>query len=333
MSEVIPFERKALSAELQGAFADEMGDDLIAGAGGGYGVVSIRGSKWRQKIGGEEKPILNEDGEPKPSITVVMLKASAAVSKQYFAKDYAEGDDSSPDCLSIDGIKPDASSRQPQSDSCASCPHAQWGSKISPSGKKIKACQDSRRVAVTPAVASLDDSITLDQMVNMIENESYGGAMLLRVPAASLSDLKQFGQLLKGKGFPYNNVVARLGFDHNASYPKLTFKAVRALTVEELAVVARMKSGDEVNHILYDAFEGDVDAPSKPVAKHSAVDVEFEDDTPAPAPVPKADKPKKAAAPKAAKPAPAPAPAPAAPAGDDLDGDIDSIISDLEDLG
>jgi hypothetical protein len=198
-----------------------------------------------------------------------------------------------------------------------------------------------------------------------LKNASYGGPMLLRVPAASLKDLARFGQLLKGKGFPYNTVAVRLGFDHNASYPKLTFKAIRALEPAELGVIVELKAGDSVERILHDAYNGDAAAPTGSTeAQESSVDVEFEQPAAAPAAQPApaaaptpppemttavdndpvaaaeralaaakaqaAAKAAEAAKPaKAAKPA---APAPA-PAGDSLADDIDSIISDLDGLG
>lgn len=351
---VIPFDPAKLPAAVAGQFADELSDDLISG-GAGYGIVSIRGSKWRMKFEGEERVVLDANGDPVASLEVVLVKASADVSKQYFGKAYGgEGDDSAPICLSIDGKTPDGGSPEKQCDTCAACPHNQWGSKIAPSGKKTKACQDSKRVAVVP----LYD----------LKNASYGGPMLLRVPAASLKDLARFGQLLKGKGFPYNTVAVRLGFDHNASYPKLTFKAVRALEPAELSIIAELKSSESVERILHDAYNGDAPAPTE--AQDGAVDVEFEQPAAAPAtapaaapqapaaqPVPapevatvvaddpvaaaeaalakaKAERAAKQAASVQAAPAAQAAPAPApAPEGDSLADDIDSIISDLDGLG
>ena len=166
--------------------------------------------------------------------------------------------------------------------------------------------------------------------------------MLLRVPAASLADLATFGKKMRAKGYPYNAIGTRIGFDMNASYPKLTFKAMRPLTDEELQGVAEHLRGDKGPAILDTAPEAV--AESAPVEEATpAVDTDFEDDAPAPAPKPKpkAEKPapKKAAKPKAEPAAKAEAPDEVeeaesesetnAKAGDD---ELDSILAELEGL-
>lgn len=312
-----------LPAELQGAFdVGELAGDLYDGISGGFAVVSFRGSKWRIKHGGEEKPILNENNEPVPSLECVLVKASKNVSKIFYAEQYEEGDDSSPDCWSIDGVKPDSSSPNVQADSCAGCPNNVWGSKISPQGKKTKLCGDNRRVAVVP--------------LGEITNEALGGPMLLRVPAASLTDLATYGKGMAAKGFPYNAIGTRIGFDLNASYPKLTFKPIRKLSDEELAEVAGHFQGDTLGNILnvpQDMAQAKAAEP-KPEPKpepEPAVSLEFEDEAP-PAKAdaktkPKADKGK--ANPKKATP---PAAEVQAPEAKDLDGELDDILSDLDNL-
>lgn len=299
-----------IPAEYAGMFEADS-DDLISGASGGFAVVSIRGSKWRIKSGGEETVVTNDEGDPMPTLEVVMIKASPALSKIYYAKSYEEGDAEAPDCYSTDGVKPSADAPNKQSDSCATCPHAVWGSKITPAGKKAKACQDSRRIAVVPA--------------GDVENELYGGPMLLRVPAASLADLATFGKQLKAKGYPYNTIATKLGFDPNASYPKLTFKALRPLSEDELGTIAQHLQSDRLHQVLAD---DEFAAPAAPAAapkkeETKTVDVDFEE----PAPEAKAKPAKKAAAKKAE-----PAPEKEEPKSD-LDNDLDDILGELDGIG
>lgn len=322
MGNIVTFKAN-LPAELQGAFdIEELSGDLFDGISGGFAVVSFRGSKWRIKHGGEEKPILNENEEPVPSLECVLVKASKNVSKIFYAGQYEEGDDSAPDCWSIDGIKPDSACPNVQADNCAACPNNVWGSKISPQGKKTKLCGDNRRVAVVP--------------LGEIANEALGGPMLLRVPAASLADLATYGKGMASKGFPYNAIGTRIGFDLNASYPKLTFKPIRKLTDEELVDVAGHFKGETLGNILdvpQDLAPAKAAEP-KPEPKpepEPAVSLDFEDEEPAAKPAakakPKAGKgkanPKKAAAP--------PAQAQATET-KDLDGELDDILSDLDNL-
>lgn len=298
---------------------ENLAGDLTEGVGGGFGVISFRGSKWRIKYGGEETLVTNQDGEAKPSLEAVILKASRGISKIYYAKKYEEGDDSAPDCWSVDGVAPDPAATNKQSANCATCPNNVWGSRTTESGKKAKACADNRRLAVVP----LED----------IGNETFGGPMLLRVPAASLNDLSLFGNQMAKKGYPYNAIGTRIGFDPNASYPKLTFKAMRALTDEEKAQVAAHYQGDGIGRILSEAAEmapaAPAAAPAAPAVK--AVDTDFEQE---PEPAKKAaTKPGNGAAKPKAEAAPAPTPEPAKPVSDDqLDAELDGILDGLDDL-
>lgn len=269
--EMSTFDANSLPAELADFFdVEEIGDDLSGGVSGGFGVVSIRGSKWRIKSGGEEEPVVDDEGDPKSSLEVVIVKSNKHVSKIYYEHQYSEGDADEPDCFSLDGVKPDESAKNKQSLGCASCQWNQWGSRITDSGKKAKKCSDNRRVAVVPA--------------GDIDNEIYGGPMLLRIPAASLGDLAAYGKRMAQKGYPYNAVVTRLGFDMDASYPKLTFKAVRALDKDELAKVAGHMQSEKLEAILSQSIEIQPQESEKegseqqPAQEQAAVDTDFEEE-------------------------------------------------------
>lgn len=311
MSNVVPFEGSKVPAVLKDQMAGA--DDLSAGVSGGFAVISIRSSKWRVKYQGEEHPILNADGDPVASLEAVIVKANPHVTKNFYAQGYSDGASEAPDCYSLDGIRPDASVEDPQAETCAKCPKNVFGSRITPAGKKAKACQDNRRLAIVP---------TADIM-----NETFGGPMLLRVPAASLADLAMMGKNLAARGFPYNAVSVRIGFDLDASYPKLTFKPVRPLTDEEAAKVVSIMRDDKLERILAEAVEVRPTEEGEQQEPEQATDPLFEQPTPAKAAKPKA----------AAKPKPAAAKAPEASAaeegGDSLEADIKGILDELGDLG
>lgn len=226
-------------------------DDLSSGVSGGFAVMSYRGSKWRVKHGGEETLVTNDDGEAAPSIQVVLLRANRHISKNYYPGKYVEGSNDTPACWSVDGVRPDAGVPTPQSQTCAACKWNAFGSRMTDDGRKAKACGDSRRLAIVP--------------MNDLSNEIYGGPMLLRTPAASLSDLATYGKAMKAKGYPYNTVVTRVGFDNDAAYPKLTFKPVRILNAQEetqlLELLADPEFGGKVTTVLAVATELVVDTP------------------------------------------------------------------------
>lgn len=297
-------------------------DDLSAGIKSSFGIVSIRGGTWKIKFGGDEQAVLNEDGDPKPGLEVVLVKASPKISKIFYEGKWQEGSDAEPTCFSNDGEYPDIGSLVPQAESCAACPQNVWGSAITESDKKSKACHDSRRVAVAPA--------------NDIANEVMGGPMLLRVPAASLKDLATFGKAVAQKGLPYCAIVTRLSFDPEAAYPKLRYKAVRALTEDEgEAVAAHLANTDMINSVLGLGAPGSVPADVPKVAPKTAakpatveepsVDADFEEPI---EPAKKAET--KAAAPKK-KAATKPATKPAAGTGEAApDDDLDNILAELD---
>lgn len=324
MSNIVPINSKVPAAlrDMQAS----VNDDLTSGLSGGFGVLSIKGSKFRIKYGGETELVTNEDGDPKMSLEVILLKSNPAVSKTYYEGGYAEGSTDEPDCFSLDGIKPSSRAPNPQSKLCAACPMGKWGSKISDEGVESKACSDYRRVAVVPA--------------GDIENEQYGGAMLLRVPATSLGDLAQYGRAMKAKGFPYNTVVTRLSFDPDVSYPKLRFKAARPVSDEDAVLIIDHLQGEgseKLESVLFEAREvtaataGDIagveDKPkAKPKAKPkppAAVDTDFDDeDEDEPAPKPKAK----------AKPKPKPKPKPKAKPEAEEDTETSALDDELDDV-
>lgn len=293
-----------LAPEFMPLIADGVASDLSDGVGGGFAVISFKASKFRIKHKGNETPITDAKGDPVGSIEVVIVRANKHITKQYFGKAFEDGDTNPPICFSTDGVVPSATSPQPQAAKCALCPKNAFGSAPPRDGKasKGKACQDNRKLAVVP--------------VGDIENETFGGPMLFRVPPSSLQDLAAFGQQWAARGYPYNAIAVRIGMDIDAAYPKPTFKAIRPLTSEEATKILELVHSAAVERVLVD-FDPGAQAPAVAPATE-----EFEQPPVAPTPPP-APKPvvKPAPAPTAAKPVvpkqtlmPATPPAAAAPA-------------------
>ena len=285
-------------------------------ASGGYAVLSPRGSKWRIKYKADENMITDADGDPKSTIELVIIDAPPHISKTYYAAGYTEGSVEAPDCQSIDGIVPDPASTSPQSKSCATCPHAQFGSRITANGKKGKACNDSLRLAVVPA--------------GDIINGNFGGAMLLRVAATSIAGFVQFNDLLKSNGMSFRACVTRIGFDPDASYPKLVFKRGRDLTEDERDNVVEMYSRTEaLSRILSEPAQPRDDDDDGQAQTQKAPPQQQRTSKPAAAPV----APAAAAKPRSAKPAPT---KPVAPPVEEDDGDDAPVVAsggdDLDDL-
>jgi hypothetical protein len=222
-------------------------------------------------VRGGERTLITKPGEDDPaaSLEVVVLDLNGVNSKVYYASGYQEGNDSKPTCYSNNGKHPEADSAEPQAKLCASCAHNQWGSRITPDGKKGKSCSDSRRMAIATPDAPADP-------------------MLVRVPAASLKAMGEYGKILASRGLDPHHVITKIGFDYSVAHPALTFKPVGIINDAEMAAeIEAARKAEVVGQITGETPTPAADTPAEeaPVATAAAA--------PAPAPA-------KPAAPKAA---------------------------------
>lgn len=272
--------------------------DLSGGVSAGFGQISYKGKVWHL-VDGQTRSLLADPttGDPKASIELVIAKANPHIAKVYYPQGYEEGSTEKPTCYSNDGVAPMLDSTVAQSTKCAICPHNQWGSKITETGAKGKACADSRRLAV---VAPSD--------LTQLGDEAK--AWLLRVPAGSLKELVAYADNLNRRQAPYNSVVTKVSFDHTVAHPKFKFTAVRWLTEQEMAVVDEITQKEVVAQIL-----GGAGATVAEAAQNQDHGLDALGPRPEPAAVPQATpSPAPQPAQPAAQPA-APAPAPAVVSG------------------
>jgi len=229
--------------QLSSKFGDALDDNAMAGGvTAGYPILRIKGKVWTITRAGAEPHVLmrpDNDG-PRNSVELVLLAASQHLSKVYYEQ-YEDGAAKPPECFSHNGIVPHPSSTKKQNVNCASCPQNQWGSRITAAGKPGKACRDSKRIAVSP----LGD----------IRNETFGGPMLLRVPADSLTEFKNYSQQMRSMGFPYFTVGTKISFDPNQAYPKLVLTPLPPLNDEQADAVMDLRAGHAVKEILSEGSE------------------------------------------------------------------------------
>lgn len=312
---IIPFDSGSnLPAFLKKVDIAALNSDLTAHAGGGFPVISIKGKVFAVVRDGEREIQMNpkDPDSAATSLNVVLLKANKGTSKVFYIKGYDKdtSEGQKPDCYSNDGVEPAADSQNKQAKKCATCPHNQWGSRVSEKGAtKGKACADAVRMAVAPA-GQIND------------------AMLLRVPPASIKALGEYGQMLAKRGVGYNMVVTKVGFDLQAESPKLTFAAVGLLDDEGFAEVQEIAASDVVSNILGSSIMAAVAAEAAAPAEE-----EVEEEAPAPKPVAKPKAAPKPVVEEAEEEAPAPKPAAKpkakpAPVVDDMDLDLDGINFD-----
>ena len=237
MAKELTATKTALPAHIAAAFGGNApNSDLRQGVSAGYPIISYKGKSWALVQNGERNLITrggdgHDADDPASSIAVVIVKANPHLNKVYYPDGYEEGSTERPICHSNDSITPAPDAQEPQAKRCAVCPHNQWGSKITETGARGKACSDARRMAVVPS-------------------EDLENPMLLRVPAASLKSLLAYANNLDKRGVPYQALVTRIGFDHTVAYPSFTFKAERWLGEDEVGVIRGLMDDDLVQNII-----------------------------------------------------------------------------------
>lgn len=132
-------------------------------------------------------------------IDVVVADSNPARSKVYYEGDYDPTQDTPPVCFSDNGLAPSTNAMQPQSPTCAVCPHNEIGSKISNfSGASIKACSDRKKLAVY-----------------IVHNGAPINDLLyqLTIPPASLTNLRGYGAQVTNNRLDVSQVVTRVYFE------------------------------------------------------------------------------------------------------------------------
>jgi len=291
--------------------------------GGGYPRISIKGSRFRIIEDGAESVL------DTTTLEVVIVGANPRLSKTFYQEQWSkDSEPAGPDCFSLDGIKPDASVAAPQNDVCVSCPNNAWGSRVAPNGQQLKACSDQKRLAVVSA------------------DDPTGAIYLLQVTPAALKGLNTYQKELSMRGIPAEVVKTKVGFDTDASFPKLKFGFGGFLDEDTQAAVDSLFGADEVLEITGEKVVEAAPAPA-PVAKPKPLPVIVEEapapkkkgfgSKPAPAPAPVVDEdeadeeeapaPKKKRAAVAEKPAAKPKPK------DDSDNLADELAALIAGLG
>jgi hypothetical protein len=166
-------------------------------------------------------------------------------------------------------------------DNCPQCPKNVLGSRITPQGKQSKECNDVRFVAV---VTAADPS------------KVYG----LTIPVSAMKAFRIYFKELSQYGLIPEEVVTTLGFDDQASFPKITFKHKGYVPEKHLATIEELAQMPETRQIIRVAQLPALTAPvSRPSLPSKPIEVakaaEPKDVTPVPADEPVAVKEEKPA--------------------------------------
>lgn len=213
--------------------------------------VGVTGKVWSFNYNGEkfQPSKRNEDGDEVPVsvLRVVIVGSAKDRGRSYYEGEYSPEKTSAPLCWSDDGKTPNKACAEPQSVTCAQCPMAVKGSRITPQGKEGTACQEYRMLAVVPA-------------------ENLGSVPPLRLKLAPTSDydgrspelaaqnwfaFRQYQEWLRQRGVTHTGrIVTKMKFDPNAAYPKVLFSGDRWLSDEEKMVSAKLARSDETASLI-----------------------------------------------------------------------------------
>jgi len=198
-----------LAAMIDNGEVDENADGLIS-QGGSVPRISLKGRMFRYKLDGEE---IEKTNGP-VHFVILGVTPESGHSKTYYKDGYQPDSSDPPDCSSTDGVRPDSWVSNPCNQTCIDCPMNSWGSAKSMSGKKAKACKDSKRLYVV-------DPKDID-----------GNVYLLTITVSSLKALTEYGRLLKANRIPIAACITTVAMA-DSEFPQLEFGFAGILKEEQ----------------------------------------------------------------------------------------------------
>jgi hypothetical protein len=208
--------------------------DLTRQLAGRTGVKRIvpKNGIFRKTVGGEEM------GKVKGNVNAVIVNASPAVGRIYYAKQWSpDAEPTAPDCFSNDGRAPDAGSTNPQADRCDSC---QQNIKGSGQGNS-KACRYSRRIAL---VLEEDFGTSLEGSVyqmNLASKSLFGDSV-----GDNTHTFENYSKYLSNNGKSLDYVVTQISFNEDNDNQSVLFTPTKYINKTQYAVTSKVANTPEV---------------------------------------------------------------------------------------
>ena len=219
----------ALPAHLQFLQKNNVGLAVTTGISAGSSIyqIGIKAARFRL-----QDPQGNEEVVPTPHLDVIIIDGNPNLSKTFYLTAYTGEEGKAPDCFSDNGVGPSTKASAPQAATCATCPKNVWGSKVNAQGKEVKACSDTKKIAV------------------ILANNPTGPVYLLKVPTMSLKNLYSFVEAFNKRNIPLPATVVRLEFDTASDYPKLKFAPTSWIDATQAAAIKEIEGSTEVDTVL-----------------------------------------------------------------------------------
>lgn len=214
--------------------------------------ISIRGSKFRMLVGGEQVSVSKSD-----TMNIVILNA-ADIARTYYEGAFDPENPSAPTCWSLDtrAPAPEVPEENRKASRCADCPMNVKGSGQGDS----RACRFSQRLAVA-LEGEMDTVYQLQLPATSIFGEAKGNVM----------GLQAYIKFLSAHKTPAIAVLTEMRFDEDATAPKLYFRPVRGLDEAELkAALEARDSEDATKAITFTVAQGDGAKPKEEAPKPKA---------------------------------------------------------------
>ncbi len=202
---------------------------LASTLSGGLGVaqpprISLKDDRFTLLMpNGDRHPAI----APSLTIGVIVVGGNPTASRIYYDANYDAADAAAPICWSDNGVGPSVGAGTPQSATCAECPRAVWGSKVSPQGSKIPACSTVKKVAVL--VAGAGETV-----------------FLLQIPPGSLKPWRGFLAHLDTLGAAIDEVIVRLSMTDKT----LAFEPVDFLPQAVYEFAQKIMAGPEPDAVV-----------------------------------------------------------------------------------
>ena len=203
----------------------------LAGKSGVKRIVPKNGI-FRKTVGGEEM------GKVKGSLDVIIVNASPAVGRIFYAKAWTpDAEPTPPDCFSNDGRTPDAGAENPQSERCDTCQQNIKGSGMGNS----KSCRYSRRIAM---VLKEDFGTSLEGEVyqmNLASKSLFGEGA-----GENTHTFEIYSKYLSNNGKSLDYVVTQISFNEENDNQSVLFTPTGYINKAQYAVTSEVAKKPEV---------------------------------------------------------------------------------------
>ena len=203
----------------------------LAGKTGVKRIVPKNGI-FRKTVGGEEM------GKVKGSLDVIIVNASPAVGRIFYAKAWTpDAEPTPPDCFSNDGRTPDAGAENPQSERCDTCQQNIKGSGMGNS----KSCRYSRRIAM---VLKEDFGTSLEGEVyqmNLASKSLFGDGA-----GENTHTFENYSKYLSNNGKSLDYVVTQISFNEENDNQSVLFTPTGYINKAQYAVTSEVAKKPDV---------------------------------------------------------------------------------------